>query len=132
LTLLAPGSEGQPGTASFSVRIPAGTAPQMQSLTIALAQRNGSTPTAAVKPVTLQLARNAAGCAQQSDGSTRCTASIAAPAGTDTFTIVTYALPNGTGAIVSTTQATAVITAGGKTLCSQTSSGLVPARAVAP
>jgi len=126
--LLSQGLTGKTGAASFSVTVPRGSTPGMQSLVVSLASINGAAPVGRIAPVTLNLTARTPGCALQSDGSLRCTTSITVPAGTDTFTMVTYQQANGMGAQVSTTQTTTSITPGGKTSCTQTSTGLMPAK----
>lgn len=108
------------GSASFSIAVPlgAGGAPTMQSLTLALLQVNGAAPAGAVTPVKMNLGKNAPGCTLAAGASTlTCTAKIAVPPGTDTFSVTTYAQPNQAGAQISTDRVTTAISAGRATSC---------------
>ena len=106
------------GTASFSIVVPSRRAasPAIQSVAVSLVRLNDAATTA-VLPVKMNLTAATRGCVAQADGSRKCVASIAAPAGRDTFTVVTYSGPDGTGVPVSSTSATAAISPGGKTYC---------------
>ena len=115
----------QGGTASFSVSVPksiSGHPQTMQSMVVTLTQVNGGQAGVGVAPVTLNLLSTTAGCTSAAGGLLTCTATIAVPAGKDSFTVVTYPQPNGVGSPVSNTQANAVITAAGRSLCTQNAS----------
>lgn len=115
-------SQNGTGTASFAIAVPAHDT-STQSLVVSLLKVNGVASSAAVAPVRINISANASGCTGASNGSLTCTATLAAPAGKDTFSVVTYAQPNGTGAQVSASQPTTVITPGSKNVCTPTSSG---------
>lgn len=120
-------SQAQPsgtGIATFSIAVPPGTT-SMQSAKITLTQVNGLVPSSRPATVAVNLAGNAPGCATSGKFLT-CYARVNAPAGKDTFTIVTYALPNGTGPEVSTSQANATIVGGRGTSCIPSGPGNSP------
>jgi hypothetical protein len=87
-----------------------------ESLVVRLVNVNGGFAPG-VAPVTLNLTRRSAGCGAAPGATIRCTTSITVPAGSDTFSVVTYALPNGAGTALSTTQTTTTISPAGKTWC---------------
>ena len=124
------------GTASFRIVVPAPVRPGapngMQSVVVSLATVNGAAPATKTLPVTLNLTATTPGCTPSGGGALTCLATISVPSGRDNFTVVTYAKPNGTGAQVSSTQASAVITAGSKTACVPTGPGNAPAPADIP
>ena len=106
----------QSGTAASS-RHPLYISPATQSALIAV---NGGVAQL------IALTASSPNC-QNSAGSLVCTATISAPAGTDTFTETMYATTNGTGAVLSETKTSAVITAGKPNTIALTLDGVVAA-----
>ena len=102
------------GNATFSVSPATG----VQSIVITLTQVNGAASTVKTAALTMNLTSSTAGC-NSAGGTLSCTATVSAPAGNDMFSIATYSGRNGTGSVVSTTQANAMIVADGKTTCVQ-------------
>lgn len=111
------------GTAAFTVAIPPGSGPAAQSVIVSLTKVNALNPPAGVAPVVMNLTRLTPGCESSPDGTLSCTATITAPAGSDSFSVVTRSGLRGQGSQVSSTSATATITTGGRTTCTQTPSG---------
>jgi len=109
------------GSASFTVVVPppgsSGATPQ--SVSITLLQVNSIAPSGKTSPTTANLSSSSSGCAPLPGGALSCTVSVSAPIGNDTFTIVTYAAQNATGAPIATTQAQASIDGRRTTTCVQ-------------
>lgn len=106
------------GSATFTVSPATG----VQSIVITLTQVNGAAPPVKTAALTMNLTSSTAGC-NAGGGTVSCTATVSAPVGNDMFSITTYSNPNGTGSVVSSTQANAVIVAGGKTNCVPVTTG---------
>lgn len=122
---------GALGTATFSVFVPppASGVTTPQSLEITLSQVNGAGLTTRQNPTTINLGATTHGCTAMAGGALSCVATVAAPAGTDTFTLATYTGMNGVGSQVYRTQAKAVIKPGATTKCVP---GASPSPAAAP
>lgn len=114
----APSTASTMGYATFSVNPAAG----VQSLVINLTQVNGAAPSTKTATFTMNLTATTATCTS-AGGALSCTATMPAPIGNDTFSITTYSGQNGTGSVVSTTQASAAIAATGTTNCVQIGTG---------
>jgi hypothetical protein len=120
---VVPTSAQKNGSASFSVFVPAPAAgvATPQSLVVSLTQASGATPGSKTVPYVMNLSATSHGCAALAGGAMTCTATVSAPAGTDTFSLTTYSGVNGTGKQIATSQAKAIVIAGGKTACIPTS-----------
>lgn len=118
-------SKSGSGTASFSVVVPsvAKSRTSPESLVVTVAAVNGQAPSLPVPPAKMNLMPTTSGCRASIGGQLNCTATIAVPAGSDTFVIATYSQPNGTGTLLSSSQTTTSISANRTSLCTQTNRG---------
>lgn len=82
-------------------------------------------------PVTANLTPTSPGCTTPSGGSLTCTVPVAAPAGSDTFTIALFDAANGTGHQLSSGTVTATITAGTTNNVPVTLNGIVATVSIA-
>lgn len=121
--------ESKLGSATFTIAVPppaAGAARSMQSVTVKLLQVNDNAPAAPVA-MSMNLAATTSGCTQASDGTLTCLARITVPAGTDAFSVITYAQPNEKGTQVSADQVRTTISSGRSTTCvKKSNSGSTP------
>ncbi len=106
-----------------TARTPNFVSPSTQSATVSL---QGQTPPLATINVTL----GAPNCTGDGTGGVVCTASVAAPSGTDTFVINTYDAQNGTGNLLSTGTVVATIALNATNTVSLVLSGVVASTAV--
>jgi hypothetical protein len=108
------------GAANINISVPAAAAGgqrEMQSVIVSLLKVNGITPAISPRPVKMNLAQNAHGCTMGTGGTLNCVARIQVPAGSDTFSIITYAFPNISGAQVTNDQVTMSIAPQKQTNC---------------
>ncbi len=113
-------------TPSAHVRKPQYVSTGTRSVAIGLTSVDGSAPPGAVFPTLVVI--GGANCAPGGDGTT-CTANVSGFAGTDVYTVTTYATANGTGTPLSSGTVPATLTAGGTTtvaISDAASSSLAP------
>lgn len=113
------------GTAQFSLSVPQalqGGPPVMHSVVVTVTRVNGAPPASKLAPTLMNLAPDTAACKAGPSGTLNCSVSVAAPTGDVIFSVVSYAQTNGTGTIIASTQAEAVIVAGKPSTCIPTGS----------
>ncbi len=79
-----------------------------QSMTVGLVSGTTTSPLA-----TINLTQSSPNCTVPAGGGLQCTATVQAPFGTDTFSVSTYSLQNGTGNLLSTGQIQETLQFGG-------------------
>jgi hypothetical protein len=108
------------GAANFTIAVPPSSAGSqtMASAVVTLLKVN-STSSQTPTTVKLNLLSSTHGCVPASGGGLTCVARISVPPGSDTFSVTTYSLPNGTGTVVTSDLVTTSITAGKQTNCAK-------------